>query len=221
MLASKALPLRWIGNSLPMPYKFTPAVDLATEVEWAKNRRLTPETYLDGLGEHEAPIPAELMQRVFRDYERRKEANGHVDFEDLLVMAIELYERDRDALGVVQARYRAFTVDEYQDVNLLQQTLLELWLGDRDDLCAVGDDYQAIYAFTGATPRHLLELPSTTRTPSSCASRRTTARRPRCSRSPIGSCRSSVGRRRRCARRVPPGPSRSRRRSGRCRTSST
>jgi DNA helicase-2/ATP-dependent DNA helicase PcrA len=160
VLASKALALRWIGNSLPMPYKFTPAVDLATEVEWAKNRRLTPETYLDGLGEHDSPIPAELMRRVFRDYERRKEANGHVDFEDLLVMAIELYERDRDALGVVQARYRAFTVDEYQDVNLLQQTLLELWLGDRDDVCAVGDDYQAIYAFTGATPRHLLELPT-------------------------------------------------------------
>jgi DNA helicase-2/ATP-dependent DNA helicase PcrA len=159
VLASKALPLRWLGNGLPMPYKFTPAVDLATEVEWAKNRRLTPASYLDGLGEHEPPIPAELMQRVFRDYERRKEANGQVDFEDLLVTAIELYEADRDALGVVQARYRAFTVDEYQDVNLLQQTLLELWLGERDDLCAVGDDYQAIYGFTGATPRHLLELP--------------------------------------------------------------
>src|SRR5207237_46635 len=53
----------------------------------------------------------------------------------------------------------AFTVDEYQDVNMLQQTLLELWLGDRDELCAVGDDYQSIYAFTGATPDYLLALP--------------------------------------------------------------
>ena len=70
ILSSKVLPLRAIGNSLPMPYKFTAAADLATEVEWAKNRRLTPETYLDGLGEHESPIPPELMQRVFRDYER-------------------------------------------------------------------------------------------------------------------------------------------------------
>ena len=159
ILSSKVLPLRAIGNSLPMPYKFTAAADLATEVEWAKNRRLTPETYLDGLGEHESPIPPELMQRVFRGYEQRKEERGSVDFEDLLAGAVGLFERDADALGVVQARYRAFTVDEYQDVNLLQQTLLELWLGERDDLCAVGDDYQAIYAFTGATPRHLLELP--------------------------------------------------------------
>jgi DNA helicase-2/ATP-dependent DNA helicase PcrA len=159
VLASKVLPLRWIANSLPAPWKFKPAVDLATEVEWAKNRRLTPDTYFDGLVEHEPPLPPELMQRVFRDYERRKAERGLVDFEDLLASAISLYEEDRDALGVVHARYRAFTVDEYQDVNLLQQTLLELWLGDRDDVCAVGDDYQAIYAFTGATPAHLLALP--------------------------------------------------------------
>ena len=58
-----------------------------------------------------------------------------------------------------RAQYRAFTVDEYQDVNLLQQTLLDLWLGDRDDLCVVGDDYQSIYAFTGAGPEHLLGVP--------------------------------------------------------------
>ena len=56
-------------------------------------------------------------------------------------------------------RYRAFTVDEYQDVNQLQQTLLDRWLGERDELCAVGDDYQSIYGFTGATPGYLLALP--------------------------------------------------------------
>jgi DNA helicase-2/ATP-dependent DNA helicase PcrA len=159
VLASKALPLRWIGNGLPMPYKFKPAADLATEVEWAKNRRLTPESYLDGLGEHEPPVPPELMQRVFRDYERRKEARGYVDFEDLLEHAICLYDEDATALDIVRSRYRAITVDEYQDVNLLQQTLLDRWLGERDEVCAVGDDYQAIYAFTGATPEYLLALP--------------------------------------------------------------
>ncbi len=58
-------------------------------------------------------------------------------------------------------RYRAFTVDEYQDVNELQQRLLELWVGGRDDLCAVGDDYQAIYGFTGAGPEHLLSFART------------------------------------------------------------
>src|SRR5262249_16719243 len=83
-----------------------------------------------------------------------------LDFEDLLERAVRLFERDEDAATVFRGQYRAFTVDEYQDVNLLQQTLLELWLGDRDDLCVVGDDYQSIYAFTGAGPQHLLEMPN-------------------------------------------------------------
>src|SRR5204863_4442947 len=86
-------------------------------------------------------------------------AGGALDFEDLLGLAIAMLEDEPEALDQVRARYRAFTVDEYQDVNGLQQALLELWLGDRDDLCAVGDDYQSIYAFTGASPEHLLALP--------------------------------------------------------------
>jgi DNA helicase-2/ATP-dependent DNA helicase PcrA len=159
IVASKALPLRQIANSLPRPYRFRPAGDLATEVEWAKNRRLTPETYLEGVGEHQPPIPPDLMRRVFREYEERKRSAGYADFEDLLERAIRLFDDDPHALAELRDRYCAFTVDEYQDVNLLQQTLLERWLGPRDDLCAVGDDYQAIYAFTGATPRYLLELP--------------------------------------------------------------
>jgi DNA helicase-2/ATP-dependent DNA helicase PcrA len=160
ILASKALMLRHIGNTLPRPYRFRPAGDLATEIEWAKNRRLTPAAYRRALGEHEPPIPADLMLRVFREYERRKTDGGWVDFEDLLELAIRLFDEDPSALAAVRDRYCAFTVDEYQDVNLLQQTLLERWLGESDELCAVGDDYQSIYAFTGATPEYLLRMPA-------------------------------------------------------------
>jgi DNA helicase-2/ATP-dependent DNA helicase PcrA len=156
ILPSKALSLRQIANRLPAPYRFRPAADLATEVEWAKNRRIPPEEYGDG---REPPIPIDLMQRVYLEYERRKRAEGAIDFEDLLELAIRLFEDDHEARETFRAQYRAFTVDEYQDVNLLQQTLLDLWLGDRDDLCVVGDDYQSIYAFTGAGPEHLLGVP--------------------------------------------------------------
>ena len=158
ILSTKTLLLRQIGNTLPRPYRFRPAGDLATEVEWAKNRRLTPETYVGGLGPHESPIPPDLMARVFREYERRKVAAGRVDFEDLLELCVRMYEQDEWALAALRERYRAFTVDEYQDVNLLQQSLLELWLGSADELCAVGDDYQSIYGFTGASPEWLLGL---------------------------------------------------------------
>jgi DNA helicase II / ATP-dependent DNA helicase PcrA len=159
ILPSKALALRQIANSLPMPYKFRPAGDLATEIEWAKNRRIGVERYAVEADGREPPIPVDLMLRVFRDYERRKQAQGLVDFEDLLELAVRLFEEDSAARETFRAQYRAFTVDEYQDVNLLQQALLDLWLGERDDLCVVGDDYQSIYSFTGASPEHLLGMP--------------------------------------------------------------
>ena len=72
---------------------------------------------------------------------------------------MQLFDVVPAALDEVRARYRSLTVDEYQDVNLLQQTLLVRWLGVGVELCAVGDDYQSIYAFTGATPQYLLGLP--------------------------------------------------------------
>ncbi|MGH3000868.1 MAG: UvrD-helicase domain-containing protein, partial [Gaiellaceae bacterium] len=84
ILPSKALLLRQIGNRLRAPYKFRPAGDLAAEIEWAKNRRIGPERYLDAAEDREPPIPSDLMARVYLDYERRKEAEGLLDFEDLL-----------------------------------------------------------------------------------------------------------------------------------------
>ncbi|MBA3843088.1 MAG: ATP-dependent DNA helicase UvrD2 [Actinobacteria bacterium] len=160
ILPSKALALRQIANTLPAPFKFRPAGDLATEIEWAKNRRIPVERYRAEAADREPPIPHDLMFKVFREYERRKTDEGLIDFEDLLELTVQLFEQDVRAAETFRAQYRAFTVDEYQDVNLLQQQLLEHWLGDRDDLCVVGDDYQSIYAFTGAGPEHLLEVPT-------------------------------------------------------------
>ena len=159
ILPSKVMPLRQIANTLPPPYKFRPAADLATEIEWAKNRRLTPDTYRGSLGPHEPPIPEDLMAKVFARYEAGKVERNMIDFEDLLEKTIQLFQNEPWVVEEFQARYRAFTVDEYQDVNLLQETLLRAWVGERDDICIVGDDYQSIYGFTGATPDYLLEMP--------------------------------------------------------------
>ena len=156
ILPAKALLLRQIANALPPPYRFRPAGDLATEIERAKNQRIGPDSYRARLEGHEPPIPPDLMARVYREYESRKARRGEIDFEDVLELAIRLHEGDERVRATFRDRYRAFTVDEYQDVNLLQKTLLDLWLGGRDDLCVVGDDYQSIYAFTGASPQWLL-----------------------------------------------------------------
>ena len=158
VLPSKALMLRHIANMLPRPYRFRPAADIATEIEWAKNRRIPADRYEELAGNRAGALPPDLMGRVYREYEQRKATRGLVDFEDLLELCIRMYDDDANALAQLRSRCRAITVDEFQDVNLLQQELLERWLGPREELCVVGDDYQAIYGFTGASPQYLLEL---------------------------------------------------------------
>jgi DNA helicase-2/ATP-dependent DNA helicase PcrA len=161
ILGSKAPLIASLANALPPPHRFMPRGELANEIEWAKNRLVPPAGYLAevDLTGHEPPIPAELMHRVYDGYELRKQRTGRIDFEDMLGMAVRLFDEHPVAAAEVRERFHAFTVDEYQDVNPLQQALLDRWLGGRDEVCVVGDDYQTIYTFTGASPEHLLSFP--------------------------------------------------------------
>ena len=156
VLDHKAPLISSLANALPPPHKFLPRRELAGEIEWAKNLMIPPAQYLAELGGHEPPIPAELMLRIYDGYERRKQAMGKLDFEDMLTLAIRLFDEHPEAVAEIRERFHAFTVDEFQDVNPLQAALLDRWLGDGDDVCVVGDDYQTIYSFTGASPAHLL-----------------------------------------------------------------
>ena len=155
VLDHKAPVIGPLARSLPMPYRFVPRRELAGEIEWAKNRRIEPGRYIDALDDHTPPIPADLMHRVYEGYERRKRAAGRLDFEDMLALAVRLLVDHPDAAHQLRQRFHAFTVDEFQDVNPLQAALLDGWLGDRDDVCVVGDEYQTIYSFTGASPGYL------------------------------------------------------------------
>ena len=157
LLDSKAPILGRLARQLPGHYRFTPAKDLADEVEWAKARRVTPRDYerQAAAGGREPPIPVDLFVRVFDGYEHAKARAGRIDFDDLLVGTVDLLETDADAAATVRARKRWFSVDEYQDTSPLQQRLLELWLGESLDLGVVGDEDQTIYSFTGASPAYL------------------------------------------------------------------
>ncbi len=160
LLDSKLPILSRLARQLPGHYRFTPSKDLADEIEWAKARRIASRSYeREAAAAHrEPPIPADLFVRVFTDYEHAKVRANRIDFDDLLVETVTLLETDGDAAATVRARKSWFSVDEYQDTNPLQQRLLELWLGDRDDLCVVGDEDQTIYTFTGATSDYLTEF---------------------------------------------------------------
>ena len=155
LLDSKLSILIRIARGLPGHYRFTAVRDLATEIEWAKARGVDPARYETAIGARMPPIPADLMRRVFADYERAKTRAGRIDFDDLLAETIALLETDAEAAEIVRARKTWFSVDEYQDTSPHQQRLLELWADGRDDLCVVGDEDQTIYTFTGATSSYL------------------------------------------------------------------
>jgi DNA helicase-2/ATP-dependent DNA helicase PcrA len=157
ILDSKMPILSRIARGLPGHYRFTPAKDLADEIEWAKSRRIDARDYEAAAvaAGREPPLPGDLFRRVFDDYERAKTRAGRLDFDDMLTGAVDLLEGDAEAAEIIRARKRWFSVDEYQDTNPLQERLLELWSAGRGDVCVVGDEDQTIYTFTGASSTYL------------------------------------------------------------------
>ena len=98
----------------------------------------------------------ERMVDLQRAYETLKDERRQLDFEDVLLAAAGMIESEPRVAQQVREQYRFFVVDEYQDVSPLQHDLLGLWLGERDDVCVVGDASQTIYSFAGASPDYLL-----------------------------------------------------------------
>ncbi|MET7739606.1 ATP-dependent DNA helicase UvrD2 [Streptomyces sp. NPDC005385] len=134
--------------------------DVTGEIEWSKVTQTIPADYAAAAAKagREAPRdPAEIAQ-IYSAYEDLKRDRAVIDFEDVLLLTVAVLQDRHDIAEQVRSQYQHFVVDEYQDVSPLQQRLLELWLGERDSLCVVGDASQTIYSFTGATPDHLLDF---------------------------------------------------------------
>ncbi|GGM44995.1 DNA helicase [Micromonospora sonchi] len=139
----------------------TAARDLAGEIEWAKSSLVEPGEYAVAAAKalRETPYEPAKVAEVFAAYEKLKRSGGVIDFEDVLRAAVWGIEEHPDVAEQVRNQYRHFVVDEYQDVNPLQQRLLDAWLGGRDDVTVVGDASQTIYSFTGATSSYLVDFP--------------------------------------------------------------
>lgn len=148
--AADALRLRLDGATLR---------DVASRIEWRKVAMRTIEqdaaAHPEGLSQAlDAHALAELQHR----YEKLKDERRQLDFEDVLLACAGMLESEPRVAAAVHEQYRHLTVDEFQDVSPVQHRLLELWLGDRRDLCVVGDASQTIYSFAGADPHYLLEF---------------------------------------------------------------
>lgn len=136
------------------------ASELAGEIEWAKARLVRPEDYEAAVtrAARTPPWPVGEIADRYARYEREKRRRGLADFDDLLWWSADALEADSEFAAAQRWRFRHLFVDEFQDISPAQLRLVRAWLGDRRELCVVGDADQAIYGFGGADPRYLREF---------------------------------------------------------------
>ena len=127
---------------------------LAWRISGWKNALLTPEQALARADDE----PSARAARLYAAYQRALRAYNAVDFDDLILLPVQLFDQQPEVLERWQNRIRHLLVDEYQDTNLSQYRLVRLLVGVRGGLTVVGDDDQSIYAWRGARPENLQQL---------------------------------------------------------------
>jgi DNA helicase-2/ATP-dependent DNA helicase PcrA len=141
-----------VARVLPRGLGDTAVLDVISEIEWAKARVVSPDAYEAAAyaADRRPPASLSLMAEAYRRYEQEKKERRVVDFDDLLSLCRRALETDTEFGSAQRWRFRHLFVDEFQDVNPSQFTLLKAWLGSSADLCVVGDPRQAIYSWNGA-----------------------------------------------------------------------
>lgn len=157
---SKAKLLAHAADGLRLRLDTATLRDAAAEIEWRKTSRISIAEYADRGRALPPSLSLEQMVDLHDAYERLKDDRRQIDFEDVLLAAAGMIEAEPRVAQQVREQYRFFVVDEYQDVSPLQHDLLRLWLGERTDVCVVGDVSQTIYSFAGASPDYLLGFPA-------------------------------------------------------------
>ncbi len=160
LISSKATLVGQACREIGIPSGRPLVRDLAAEIEWAGSTMISAGDYATaaaaagrtpvGFGDTIIDLPG--IARVMSAYQDAKSQAGAIDFEDVLLLMVALIGDRPDIADTIRAQYRWFTVDEYQDITPVQDHLLSAWLGERDDVCVVGDSSQTIYSFAGASP---------------------------------------------------------------------
>ena len=137
------------------PKRFSPR-GIHSQISRAKNELVSPEDYLARV----ASFWDQTVAEVYELYQRRLHASNAVDFDDMLMLTVQVFERFPEALGHWQKSFRYILVDEYQDTNHAQYRLLQLLGAEHGNVCAVGDQDQSVYGFRGADIRNITEFES-------------------------------------------------------------
>lgn len=126
-----------------------------SRISAAKNDRITADEFEQQAG---ADFREKKIAQIYREYQKELKKNNALDFDDLLVKTVELFEANADVLEYYQDKFRYIMVDEYQDTNLVQFKLVDLLAKKYRNICVVGDDDQSIYKFRGANIENILSF---------------------------------------------------------------
>ena len=133
--------------------------EIVSEIEFLKYSLTDLPKYFE-LGRLPSFLSQEQFTEIANRYQEQKLQRRLMDWEDTLLLATGLLRNEPRLLSHFQQQYRFFTVDEYQDISPLQEGLLRTWLGERQEICVVGDPRQTIYSFAGASSEFLLDFPN-------------------------------------------------------------
>ena len=141
--------------------KFNPSYFLG-RISDCKESRISPKQYANIYGDD---FKDKMIQQVYSNYEQELKKNNAMDFDDLLLKTVELFEKDEEVLLKYQRRFQYIMVDEYQDTNQIQYQFVKMLAEAEDEtghkrnnICVVGDDDQCIYQWRGADIRNILEF---------------------------------------------------------------
>ena len=147
--------MKAVMQDLDIPEKSLSHRAILSEISHAKDELISPQEYEEAAGED---FRLKLVARAYKAYQRRLEDADAMDFDDLLVNTVRLFQKCPDVLEYYQNRFRYIMVDEYQDTNHAQYEFVNLLAQKSGNLCVVGDDDQSIYKFRGATIENIMNF---------------------------------------------------------------
>lgn len=144
-----------VMSELEISEKNFPPRSVLSEISFAKNRMISPEMMKNDAG---GDFRKKVIARIYAHYCSRLKDSNALDFDDILLLTVKIFEEFPDALEKFRNRYKYIMVDEYQDTNQVQFRLVLLLSAEHKNLCVVGDDDQSIYKFRGADITNILSF---------------------------------------------------------------
>ena len=149
--------MKEVIRDMGLDEKSFPAKSALNAISTAKDKMISPEQYCSG-AKSATDFRAERIGQAYAEYQKRLKASNAVDFDDIILLTVQLLQAYEDVRDYYQKKFRYVLIDEYQDTNNLQYLLATLLSGRYENICVVGDDDQSIYRFRGATIANILSF---------------------------------------------------------------